>query len=96
MLVMPVFFLSGALYPLNGLPAWLSVLTRIDPLTYIVGPMRHAVLSYLNIPPVALDQLAPGITWGGWVVPVGVSLSLVAVMGLSLMFVAMAEFRRTE
>ncbi len=46
--------------------------------------------------PVALDQLAPGITWGGWVVPVGVSLSLVAVMGLSLMFVAMAEFRRTE
>ena len=38
MLVMPLFFLSGALYPLNGLPAWLSVLTRIDPLTYVVGP----------------------------------------------------------
>ena len=33
MLVMPLFFLSGALYPLTGLPAWLSVLTRIDPLT---------------------------------------------------------------
>lgn len=28
MLVMPLFFLSGALYPLNGLPAWLTVLTR--------------------------------------------------------------------
>ena len=40
MLVMPLFFLSGALYPLNGLPAWLTVLTRIDPLTYIVDPMR--------------------------------------------------------
>ncbi len=38
MLVMPLFFLSGALYPLTGLPAWLSVLTRIDPLTYVVGP----------------------------------------------------------
>src|SRR5260370_37648832 len=34
MLVMPLFFLSGALYPLNGLPSWLTVLTRIDPLTY--------------------------------------------------------------
>src|SRR5208283_2386652 len=41
--VLPLFFLSGALYPLNGLPAWLTVLTRIDPLTYIVAPMRHAV-----------------------------------------------------
>ena len=38
MLVMPLFFLSGALYPLSGLPTWLTVLTRIDPLTYIVGP----------------------------------------------------------
>jgi ABC-2 type transport system permease protein len=33
MLVMPLFFLSGALYPLRGLPAWLSVLTRFDPLS---------------------------------------------------------------
>src|SRR5713101_2407584 len=39
MLVMPLFFLSGALYPLTGLPGWLSVLTRIDPLTYVVGPV---------------------------------------------------------
>ncbi|MGH3156552.1 MAG: ABC transporter permease, partial [Streptosporangiaceae bacterium] len=31
MFVLPLFFLSGALYPLNGLPSWLTVLTRIDP-----------------------------------------------------------------
>src|SRR6202035_6144126 len=48
MLVMPLFFLSGALYPLTGLPGWLSVLTRIDPLTYVVGPMRHAVVARLH------------------------------------------------
>ena len=57
MLVMPLFFLSGALYPLSGLPAWLSVLTRIDPLTYVVGPMRHAVFSHLSFPP-GLQQAA--------------------------------------
>ena len=50
MLVLPLFFLSGALYPLTGLPAWLSVLTRIDPLTYVVGPMRHAVFIHLGLP----------------------------------------------
>ena len=96
MLVLPLFFLSGALYPLTGLPAWLSVLTRIDPLTYIVGPMRHAVFSHLNIPAGYLQHLAPGITWGSWLVPVWFSVGIVAVMGIGMMLVAMAEFRKTE
>jgi ABC-2 type transport system permease protein len=96
MLVMPLFFLSGALYPLNGLPAWLSVLTRIDPLTYIVGPMRHAVFSHLTVPPVFGQHLAPAITWAGWPVPLGLSLGMVAVMGLGMMAIAIAEFSKTE
>jgi ABC-2 type transport system permease protein len=96
MLVMPLFFLSGALYPLTGLPAWLSVLTRIDPLTYVVGPMRHAVFSHLNIPAFYQQRLAPGITWGSWVVPVWFSIGIVALMGLGMMLVAVAEFQKTE
>jgi ABC-2 type transport system permease protein len=66
MLVMPLFFLSGALYPLNGLPAWLTVLTRFDPLTYIVSPMRHAVFSSLKVSPRAAAFLSPGVSWDGW------------------------------
>ena len=96
MLVMPLFFLSGALYPLNGLPGWLTVLTRLNPLTYIVAPMRHAVFSHLNIPPEMVNALSPGLTWFGWPVPVGVSLGIVAVMGATLLGIAIAEFQRTE
>jgi len=96
MLVMPLFFLSGALYPLAGLPAWLSVLTRIDPLTYVVGPMRHAVFTHLNISEEALHALSPGITWAGWVVPIGLSLGIVAVMGLVMMCVAIVTFSKPE
>jgi daunorubicin resistance ABC transporter membrane protein len=96
MLVMPLFFLSGALYPLRGLPAWLAVLTRIDPLTYIVEPMRHAVFSHLSIGPLATHTLAPGVSWAGWLVPVWLSLAIVAAMGLAMMAVAIAEFARTE
>src|SRR5215471_3351525 len=100
MLVMPLFFLSGALYPLTGLPAWLTVLTRLDPLTYVVGPMRHLVFSHLDVPSQVASainaHLAPSITWGGWVVPVWLSLSIVAVMGLAMMAVAIAEFSKTE
>jgi ABC-2 type transport system permease protein len=96
MLVMPLFFLSGALYPLNGLPAWLTVLTRFDPLTYIVSPMRHAVFSSLKVSPRAAAFLSPGVSWDGWEVPIGLSLGIVALMGAVLLGIAIAEFRRTE
>lgn len=42
-LTLPMFFLSGALYPLRGLPAWLSVLAHVDPLTYGVDALRNAL-----------------------------------------------------
>ena len=96
MLVMPLFFLSGALYPLTGLPAWLTVLTRVDPLTYIVDPMRLAVFSHLDISPAALHKLAPGVSWGGWTVPLGLSLGIVALMGLIMVTVAIMEFNKAE
>ena len=96
MLLMPLFFLSGALYPLRSLPLWLTVLTRIDPLTYAVYPMREAVFSHLNVSPAATAALSPPITWDGWAVPVGVSLGIVAAMGAVLLGLAIAEFQRTE
>jgi ABC-2 type transport system permease protein len=43
-LVMPIFFLSGALYPLRNLPKVLAVLTRLDPLTYGVDGVRTVLI----------------------------------------------------
>jgi ABC-2 type transport system permease protein len=43
-LVMPIFFLSGALFPLNNLPKVLAVVTRLDPLTYGVDGLRGALI----------------------------------------------------
>jgi len=43
-LVMPIFFLSGALFPLQNLPIALEVVTRIDPLTYGVDGIRQALI----------------------------------------------------
>jgi ABC-2 type transport system permease protein len=44
-LTMPMFFLSGALYPLRGLPAWLEVLAHVDPLTYGIDALRNVLYS---------------------------------------------------
>jgi ABC-2 type transport system permease protein len=43
-LVMPIYFLSGALYPLSNLPTGLVVATRIDPLTYGIDGLRGAFI----------------------------------------------------
>jgi len=43
-LVMPIFFLSGALYPLADLPTVLTVLTHLDPLSYGVDGLRGAFI----------------------------------------------------
>jgi len=44
-LVMPIFFLSGALYPLANLPVVLSILTKLDPLTYGVDGLRAVLIN---------------------------------------------------
>ncbi|MEV3926132.1 ABC transporter permease [Actinomadura coerulea] len=96
MALMPMMFLSGALYPLSGLPAWLTVLTRFNPLTYAVDPLRHAVFSRLDVSPELLRTFDPGVTWGGWVVPIWLEILLVLGMGVGLMGVAILEFRRAD
>ena len=42
-LIMPLFFLSGALFPLAGLPAGLAIVARIDPLSYGVDALRQVL-----------------------------------------------------
>ena len=96
MLLMPLFFLSGALFPLRGLPSWLHWLTRIDPLTYAVDPVRRAVFAHLDIPATTQKVLNPGLTWGSWRVPTGIELLIVAAMGTVMLLIAIWEFRKAD
>jgi ABC-2 type transport system permease protein len=91
--VMPMFFLSGALYPLGNLPGWLKALTRIDPMTYAVDPMRRLVFNHLGISAITRARLAPGVTWNGWIVPIPVELALVTLIGLIMLGIGIWEFR---
>jgi ABC-2 type transport system permease protein len=94
--IMPMLFLSGAMFPLANLPAWLSVLTRINPLTYAVDPMRQVVFSHLDLPVAAQQALNPGVTWFGWHVPVALELGMIAGIGAVLLAAAIALFSKTD
>ncbi|MBN1780766.1 ABC transporter permease [bacterium] len=64
--VFPVFFLSGALYPVQGLPAFLKPLVYIDPLTYGVDGLRAGLLGTSVHPPL-VDLTVLGIICIGMV-----------------------------
>lgn len=60
-LIFPLYFLSGSLYPLSGLPAWLKIITEVNPMSYAVDAMRATIIgqSHLGL---AKDLVVLGIT----------------------------------
>ena len=55
-IMLPMFFLSGAFFPLNGVPIWMEVLARVNPVTYGVDPLRQVALRE-SLPQAFLDTL---------------------------------------
>jgi ABC-2 type transport system permease protein len=96
MAIMPMFFISGAMFSVAALPRWLAILNRLDPLTYAVDPMRRAIFAHIDVPPKTQAALAPGVTWWGWHVPTLVEAAVIAVLGLVMLGIAIAEFSRAE
>jgi ABC-2 type transport system permease protein len=53
-IIMPLFFASSAIYPIDIMPTWLKVIAHINPLSYIVEAMR-AMLVTADYHRIALD-----------------------------------------
>jgi ABC-2 type transport system permease protein len=92
--LMPLLFLSGAFFPLNGLPAWLTVLTRLDPAAYGVDPIRRAVLEASGVDPAAVQAL--GLTLFGEPVPTGLEVLILATFSLLALALAVRWFAAQE
>jgi ABC-2 type transport system permease protein len=96
LIIMPMMFLSGALFPLSGLPTWLAVLTHLNPMTYAVEPLRSVVFDHLQVDPITRATFDPGIAWNQWQVPIGVQVILVIAVSIGFLTAAVARFARTE
>jgi ABC-2 type transport system permease protein len=96
MFVLPMFFLSGAVFPLKNLPTWLSILTRIDPMTYIVDPLRRAVFNHINISAAARQSFSPGVYWGSWRLPTYFEILLTVVITLICLGASVKMFSKQD
>jgi len=91
-LMMPIFFLSGALFPLGNLPWWMTGLTRIDPAAYGIDPLRRVILGASGVPAAVTDRL--GVTVGGQTLPLMVEVGLVLAFGFVMLGIAIWSLRR--
>jgi ABC-2 type transport system permease protein len=92
-LAMPMFFLSGALFPLSKLPGWMTVLTRLDPVAYGMAPIRQAVLRGAGLPTGVLDRFT-GIAIGGHTVPTLLDVGVLLAFGAVFLGISMRVLRR--
>ena len=92
-LMMPMFFLSGSLFPLTGVPDWMAVLGRLDPVTYGMDPIRRIVLG-ATLPPDAVNAL--GLTIFDQVLPIGVEALILLGFGAVMLAIGVANFRRRD
>ena len=96
MLLFPMIFLSGALFPLNSLPGWLTVLTRINPLTYAVAPLRQVVFAAQNMPVAARHRFPATVELFGHTLSIGTEIAIVVVFAAIFIALAIRGFSRTE
>jgi ABC-2 type transport system permease protein len=96
LIITPLMFLSGALFPLSRLPDWLWWVTHLNPMTYAVEPLRAAVFARLNVPDAARAVFDPGIWWGSYEVPVALQVGIVLAASAVLLGLAVRFFARTE
>ncbi|TMC78058.1 MAG: ABC transporter [Chloroflexi bacterium] len=90
-LMMPMFFLSGALFPLVGLPGWMTVLTRLDPASYGIDPIRRVLLGSSGIP---VDRFA--LTLFDRTLAIPVEATIVIAFGLVMLAIAVRSFQRRD
>jgi len=86
-IIMPLVFLSGVFFPVNNVPTWLEVISKVNPLTYGVDSIRQVFLG---------ADLSTGVTVFGHTMSILDDAIVVAAIGAVLMALAVWSFSKRE
>ena len=89
MLMFPMLFLSGVFFPVEGLPAWMNILVKVNPATYGIAPIRQVILGVAPDSPFNISVL--GHTMSLWN-----NITVMAVFGIAMTLLAMWSFGSQE
>ena len=80
-IIMPMFFLSGAMYPVKSLPAVLKIAAKLNPLTYGIDAIKHAIF------PLEAGHMGPDFS-------ITTSASVIILTSVVFVFIAAKAFER--
>ncbi len=89
MLMFPMVFLSGVFFPLQGLPAWMNILVKLNPATYGIAPIRQVILG-------AVPGSPSGVNLFGHTMSLWDNVTVLAVFGVIMALLAMWSFGNQE
>ena len=89
MLMFPMVFLSGAFFPLQGLPAWMNVLVTVNPATYGITPIRQVILG-------AVPGASYSVTLLGHTMSLWNDIAMLAAFGTAMVLLAIWSFGNQE
>ncbi len=96
LLLFPMLFLCGALFPLTGLLGWLTVLTRINPLTYAVAPLRSVVFAAQDMPPAAAAKFSSTVTLFGHALSDAACVGITGALAVVFLALAVTGFGKPD
>jgi len=89
MLMFPMVFLSGAFFPLQGLPTWMNILVKVNPATYGIAPIRQVILG-------AVPGSSYSISLLGHTLSLWDNVTILAVFGAAMILLAIWSFGNQE
>jgi ABC-2 type transport system permease protein len=87
----PLLFLSGAVFPPNGLPGWLGTVVLANPMTYAIDATRRVLPGDFF-----LDGMSQSPQLWGWTPPVWAELTMVLGLALSALALASMKFSKAQ
>ncbi len=100
LIVFPLMFLVGVFFPVDGVPVWLQVVAKVNPLTYGVDAIRQIFLAPLisnttaEIP--VGEVISTGITLSGHRMGVAEDVLVIGLIGSVFLLAGVWSFSRTE
>jgi len=99
LIVFPLIFLSGIFFPVNNVPVWLQIISKVNPLTYGVDAIRQIFLGSDSAPVRgAIGNSTPviGITVFGHTMTVLEDVMVIAILGVVMILAATWSFNKQE
>jgi ABC-2 type transport system permease protein len=95
MVVFPLTFLAGVFFPVNNVPRWMEIVSKLNPLTYGVDAIRRIVLAG-EVPRGTLASSHPiiGVTMFGHTTTTIEDVAVVGLLGAALLVAAIFSFNR--